>query len=828
MSFSCRGTAALRTAALAALAAAAHPLPAQRWHELQGQTRSGTVPLLQAILDAGSDALALIVASHPDDRYVLPAIHLRYVHGVRVAVLLATRGGGGQNSLGPESGDALERIRTLETEAGCWHFDGEAYYLDRPDLGFRRTAAETFDEWGRAETLRDLVRLLRRIRPDIVLTTHHAEETHGHDQALAELLPEAVRKAADAAFATDTAPAASPPHEVRALFLGATSTPSPSVAALRSDHFEKVRGASLRRLAHDILLRNHLSPGEPVPAEKLFDPEMLFEPVSLAGRPGPAGITGALPSLFDPERFPGTAAEADALRAVTRRLPELALDRSALIDCAGAAIRALRALPCPEGSDVARRRDRRVEALQRVVRHAAAIRIEVLAQPGAYAVPGEELQLAVWVYAGGPVPIDGIAVDAAAGEATFEAVVPGGTASGRVPAGDHLQGILKYQVPLETGRGDEPVADRFREEQFEPPVQLHFSLQVAGLEIPVPVIVPVDLRPPVELTVVPRMLLFPTTREQVRFTVDVQRNSAYLVQGELELRTRTARSLELRAPAGYRVAGERTEVRLDRIRGDTFEFTLTAPPDRKTGVDVVRISLGASTVALRVHKVDVRIDPRLRVGIVRSMDDALSSVIGAGGFGLHWNGLSDLDLAVGDLSGYDTIVVDVRALRDRPGARRSFRRLLEFCSAAGKRLVVLYHKDIEFDPPGEGFRGAPFLPFQVGRNRVTRADAPVTVLLPDHPLLNVPNRIEPGDWDGWLQERGLYFPSVYAEQYEELLEMHDPGLPPERSALLYARTAPDGGEYVYCALALWRQWKNLHPGSVRLLANLLTPRLPER
>ncbi len=81
--------------------------------------------------------------------------------------------------------------------------------------------------------------------------------------------------------------------------------------------------------------------------------------------------------------------------------------------------------------------------------------------------------------------------------------------------------------------------------------------------------------------------------------------------------------------------------------------------------------------------------------------------------------------------------------------------------------------------------------------------------------------LEPWDWDEWQQERALYLPSVYSSQFDELLEMNDPGQAPERGALLYTRTGK--GEYVYCALALWRQLKKLHPGAVRLLANLLTP-----
>src|SRR5512134_2765025 len=106
---------------LAALALSA-AVAAQRWQDTCGRTESGAVALQQAVKDVGADALVLLVASHPDDRYVLPAVWLRYSFGVRIAVLLASRGGGGQNLGGPETGDSLERIRTLEAEAGCSRF----------------------------------------------------------------------------------------------------------------------------------------------------------------------------------------------------------------------------------------------------------------------------------------------------------------------------------------------------------------------------------------------------------------------------------------------------------------------------------------------------------------------------------------------------------------------------------------------------------------------------------------------------------------------------------------------------------------------------------
>ena len=764
------------------------------------RSKSGAVALHQAKLDIASDALVLLVASHPDDRYVLPATWFRYRHGARVAVLLASRGGGGQNSRGPETGDALERIRTLEAEAGCASFDGEVWHLNRPDFGYRRTADEAFAEWGREDTVREMARLLRTIRPDVVLTTHHREETHGHDLALAQALPLAVAMAADANAALSL-----PPHAVRSLFLGATSEPVPEAFSIDADEIEPVRGETFRRLAYEVLLQHHVSPGRPAPIESVFEPTMRFVRVDATDTAATKDVFAGVPTLFD------GIADATASRTLREALDAAA--SSSELDAALRLVRVLQSLSSEEGSDAARRKERRVAAAKRLVLQCARIQVEVGAPPGSAAVPGEEIALEVVVRVGGARPVQRVRASSPSADVRLDAPDVGdGELS--IPAGRSLRAIANCSVPLAEGADSDAIDARFRKDRYTPPLQLRVSMTVDDVEVEELLAVPVEVLPPVRLSVVPRMLLLPASRGEVRFAVKAERHSAFPVFGELELR----------APAGYRVEGPRTRVALDASRSDVFEFSLRAPQDRSSGVDRVRISLGNTRVVLPVHKVEAEISRSLRIGVVRSLDDALTSVIGAGGFGMQWTGLSDTDLAVGDLDGFDTIVVDVRALRDRLEARQSFRRLLEFCGKKGKRLVVLYHKDVEYDPPGEGFRGAPFQPFHIGKDRVTRADAPIRLLRSEHSLLRSPNRIRDEDWDGWEQERGLYFPSVYASEYEEILECNDPGMAPSRSSLLYARSGD--GEFVYCALSLWRQLKKLHPGSVRLLANLLTP--PER
>ncbi|MBL9079279.1 MAG: PIG-L family deacetylase [Planctomycetes bacterium] len=785
-------------------------LSAQQWHDTVGHSPAGLVAREQAVRDIGSDALVLLVASHPDDRYVLPAIWLRYRHGVRIAVLLATRGGGGQNPSGPETGDALERIRTLETEAGCARFDGEVWYLDRPDAGFRRSAAETFAEWGRDATLRDLARLVRTIRPDSIVTTHHAEESHGHDLALVELLPEAVALAADPTFVT-----ADPPHEIGALLFGAGSTTTAETMHIDVARLDPIRGRSYRRLAYDVLVEAHRSPGLPAAIDAVFDGELRLEPrlPSRVSRHEPAGF--GLRSVFDADLWPAEATRAAQLeQMLATELPRRVARDEAPLEAALQALVELRRLaatgadPSSPGAPVAARLARRIEALERLVMLLAGVQLELEVPPGAVLVAGEDFTTTVLVHAPPeqrvPLRVAGLGGVVANLEPIAEAVGSDGYANG-------ARAELTVRIPLRTDADPDPMARRFHAERFEPPVRVRCFVTVAGVEVPLPLTLPVEERAPVALAVVPRMLLLPTSRRDPQFSVAVTRHTRFPVDSELEVR----------APAGYAIDADRRRVQLDGVASDVFGFVVTGARDRKPGVDVFRIALGGTRIALPVHKIDVQVPPHLRIGLLRSRDDTLPGILGAGGLGLAWSDLTDADLAVADLQSFDTIVVDVRALRDRPGARRGFRRLLEFAARKGKRLVVFLQKDTEFHPPGEGFLGAPFAPFQIGRARVTRADAPVKVLRPEHVLLTTPNRIEPGDWDGWEQERALYLPSSQAPVYDQVLEIHDPGQPPERGALLHARVGD--GEYVYCALALWRQLKKLHPGAVRILANLLTP-----
>ena len=212
--------------------------------------------------------------------------------------------------------------------------------------------------------------------------------------------------------------------------------------------------------------------------------------------------------------------------------------------------------------------------------------------------------------------------------------------------------------------------------------------------------------------------------------------------------------------------------------------------------------------------IDVAVASDLAVGYVDGVGDAVPAAIEQ--LGLRVEFIDSDVLAWGDLSRYDVILTGVRAYERRQDLRANNDRLIDYVEAGGT-LIVQYNK-LEFNDAQYG----PY-PAEVGRGRVTDEAAPIRVLATDHPVFGWPNRIGGATWDGWVQERGLYFLGDRDPAYADLVELEDsfewnPG--PKRGALVEARAGQ--GRWIYVGLGLWRQLPAGTPGAYELLANLLS------
>jgi hypothetical protein len=200
------------------------------------------------------------------------------------------------------------------------------------------------------------------------------------------------------------------------------------------------------------------------------------------------------------------------------------------------------------------------------------------------------------------------------------------------------------------------------------------------------------------------------------------------------------------------------------------------------------------------------------VGYVMGSGDQAPDALGQ--LGCHVTLLTDDDIERADLAHYDAIVMGVRAYNTRPRLRVLQPRLLDYVNAGGTLVVQYQTPDTSLND-----KLGPY-PFAVSSDRVTVEDAPVRFTAPTHSLLTRPNRIVPGDFQGWVQERGLSFANPFDPRYQTVLSTNDPGEPPRDGGLLYA---PYGkGAYVYTGFAWFRQLPAGVPGAYRVFGNLLS------
>jgi len=212
----------------------------------------------------------------------------------------------------------------------------------------------------------------------------------------------------------------------------------------------------------------------------------------------------------------------------------------------------------------------------------------------------------------------------------------------------------------------------------------------------------------------------------------------------------------------------------------------------------------------KVRVMDLKVPEGVHVGVVQSYDDTFVKTLGK--MGVPHAALGIADFTPGRLDRFTTVLVDMRAYLVRDDLIANNQALLEYVERGGN-VIVMYQKTFEWKE-----EYAPY-PIDVSRNRVTVEEAPVEILAPDHPVFTRPNAITHQDWDGWIQERGLYFPDTWDERYTPLVACVDPGedIPP--GSWLVARYGD--GTYMYTALGWYRQLRELHPGALRMFANML-------
>jgi LmbE family N-acetylglucosaminyl deacetylase len=232
----------------------------------------------------------------------------------------------------------------------------------------------------------------------------------------------------------------------------------------------------------------------------------------------------------------------------------------------------------------------------------------------------------------------------------------------------------------------------------------------------------------------------------------------------------------------------------------------------QTGYAGLRPYFDYSKASDEIRAADVKVSPGLAVGYIAGSGDDVPAALED--LGIHVHFLTQDDLATGDLTKYNEILVGVRAYAVRDDLRTFNGRLLDYVKKGG--VVVVQYQTPEFD---HDFGPYPYV-MTNNPEEVTDEHSTVTILDPKNPAMRWPNVITDKDFEGWIEERGSKFLKTWDVKYEPLLETHDPGQEPQKGGMVIARYG--SGIYVYTAYAFYRQLPLGVPGAYRIFANLLS------
>jgi len=793
---------------------------------LGGQT--GILALRQALLDAGNDGTLMCVAAHPDDEDGETLAYYGKKFGVRTVVVVATRGEGGQNEAGPELYEELAVLRTQEMER-AGRITGAVYYnLNLLDFGFSRSAEETFAHWGHEEALRRLVHLIRQLKPQVIITNHHPGEGHGHHRAVAILVREAFGAAADSAVFRDDLP----PWQVRRLYSRVRSeseaTVSTNVAEYDPWHGETYAQIAARGLAE------HRSQGmarfatrwHEVPRwthyrlEKCFGSWPERRDDLFAGIDSITDSLASWLSLRSDDR-PSLAGQAGrSLRPWPRRPLTGLLSSNGAPDSLLSALEALRqaqALLPPGRAALAYALQAKQEDLERATVQSLYLDLRATVDDSV-AVPGQRIEVEASLFNGGPRAVEDVAYDLRTPPG-WRVVSLDRASQATLSSGQLFQCKFAVQIPAEAKPTLPLTIHLYEAFRREPLLRVRARFAYRGRPLESEAAVPLEISPPLEVALIPEATMVPLSGKPTtkNFVLHLRNQSPDAVEGIVRFRglAGVGSSPNPSLPTAV-------EFRLER-EGEETAVTLpvTFPGSEKTGDYAVSVSVEAGdreplVRTAKVRAMEVRVAPGLRVGLVKSFDVTLENALQALGVDSHW--LTADDLRWGDLSGFDAILVDRRAYLRRDDLRANNHRLLEYVRKGGV-AIVMYQKTFEWNPEYGNPRWGPYA-LQISQDRVTEENAPVEVLEAHHPLLNFPNQIGSEDWEGWVQERGLYFPGSWGSEYRPLLSMHDAGEKPLEGGLLVAKYGK--GVYIYTSLVWYRQLRALVPGAYRMLANLVS------
>ncbi len=806
------------------------------------------------ILDAGRLQLALkkltvlgsmlYIAAHPDDENTAVLTYAENEKLIRTAYLSITRGDGGQNLIGSEQAELLGIIRTQELLAARRIDGAEQFFTRAIDFGYSKSANETMEFWNKEKILSDVVWIIRSYRPDIIINRFPStnDAGHGHHTASAVIAEEAFYAAGDSKRFQEQLKFVRPWQPKRLLWNGwltliqQRGIDTTSLIKLDIGKYNSLLGKSYTELSAESRSM-HKSQGFGSSGQR---GETLNYFVHIAG-------DSAKNDLFDgidlnwSRVIGGDKIGTILTRAYQNFKPE---NPSAILPTLIDAYNAMEKLQ--EESWVRIKR----EELLMVIRSCLGLWTEAIASEYS-SPPGNSVKISSTIINRSqfPLTLKNLLFSFGNKDTVLTIDLHQGKPmhienSFTIPTNLNISQPYWLWESIPSGK-EHPDKGTFRvdnqsfigmPENSQPTVG--FNLEAAGsnLTFSTPILYRwtdrvngeqyrrFEITPPVTIQLDENVYVFPEKKSR---------------KIEVTLLSRTqgiSGTLRLKLPNGWSANPELIPFSLERKDEELNVSILISPPEHQSEgqfiaeVETKTGTFSQSMISLRYPHIPIQtIFPPAQAKLIRlninRAEKNIGYIMGSGDeipnylaqLGYRVTPLTDEKIDEGNLADYHAIITGVRAYNTRPRLKHQQKKLLEYVKTGGT-LIVQYNVTRELVTDQLG----PY-PFKISNDRVTDENAALTFLLPDHPLLQSPNRITQDDFVGWVQERGLYFANEWDSSYQTVLECHDPNEAPRKGGLLIATHGK--GKYIYTGYSFFRQLPAGVLGAYKLFVNMIECRV---
>lgn len=771
----------------------------------------------------------LYIAAHPDDENTRALAYFSLHDKAETAYFSLTRGDGGQNLIGKELSEDLGVLRTQEL-LSARSFDGAEQYFSRAvDFGYSKSAKETLEKWGEALILSDVVLMIRKFKPDVIITRFPPDERagHGHHTASALLAIEAFALAANPSYEPEQV-ALYGTWQSTSIYWNSSTWSNPKVAEealnnpdylvkdiggyspllgmsynevgtiARSQHKCQGFGAIIER-GEQVEYFQHLA------GEKLK--EDFFERNTKTWKSiANESAQRAMDALLQNFDFINTEKNVKALLEIKKQLEAL-----------------------PNGTF----KQEKLGLCDQIIIDCLGLYLEVLSEDFAYAY-GEDMSLELQLLNRSNLSVKLVSIDGNIDKAI--SLTKDKTYKQKISVKNQEAFSTPYWLTQAfTNTFAIEDADNFLRAENKPSFTHEIELEIEGVLIRLSIPAKYKWRDPAYGERERPSISTPN------YTANFDEKSIILKAGETKkvalklhaFKENIDEKITLKAPEGWVVSP--SEISLKSSKKDQEFFVnvqIKASESSKRGQLAILDKNGeevksyteiaydhiATQVIFKPAQLEcVKLDAKIRSGkiaYIRGAEDVVPEAIAQLGFTVDIFQVADL--ATLDLKAYQSVVLGIRIYNVSDDLSNFDAKLFDYVKAGGN--LVMQYNTASRATPSLKFGGP--LPFELTRNRVTEEDAPVTFLAPSHPLMNYPNKITQRDFDSWVQERGLYFAGNWDESYTPLFSWQDEGDSAQEGALIVANYGQ--GRFIYTGISFFRELPNGVEGAYRLFANILS------